>query len=183
MNKSINDRCPLQVECERKKCEYVRNELACPYYSANAREGYYIYDQEAIRNRKDREAMDEALFASLDDDAENDEAAETGELVCIPIEQLYPHPDNPRKDLGDLTELADSIKANGVLQNLTVVPRTRGIPWSSATAGSRPLNWLAWGRFPASSPTWSSGHRCRPCSWRTFSGPISRCTNRPRASR
>ena len=24
---------------------------------------------------------------------------------------LHPHPDNPRKDLGDLTELADSIKA------------------------------------------------------------------------
>lgn len=45
-----------------------------------------------------------------------------GGLVYIPIEQLYPHPDNPRKDLGDLTELADSIKANGVLQNLTVVP-------------------------------------------------------------
>jgi ParB family chromosome partitioning protein len=36
--------------------------------------------------------------------------------------QIKPHPDNPRKDLGDLTELADSIKANGILQNLTVVP-------------------------------------------------------------
>ena len=34
---------------------------------------------------------------------------------------LHPHPDNPRKDLGDLTELADSIKVKGVLQNLTVV--------------------------------------------------------------
>lgn len=34
-----------------------------------------------------------------------------------------PHPDNPRKDLGDITELTASIKANGVLQNLTVVPR------------------------------------------------------------
>ena len=42
MKKSINDRCPLQVECERKKCEYVRKELECPYYSANAREDYYI---------------------------------------------------------------------------------------------------------------------------------------------
>ena len=50
------------------------------------------------------------------------ETIATGELAHIPIEQLYPHPDNPRKDLGDLTELADSIKANGVLQNLTVVP-------------------------------------------------------------
>jgi ParB family chromosome partitioning protein len=40
----------------------------------------------------------------------------------IPIELIVPHPDNPRKDLGDLTELAESIKANGILQNLTVVP-------------------------------------------------------------
>ncbi|MBO6269431.1 MAG: ParB N-terminal domain-containing protein [Clostridium sp.] len=40
----------------------------------------------------------------------------------LPIENLLPHPLNPRKDLGDLTELADSIRAQGVLQNLTVVP-------------------------------------------------------------
>ncbi|MEG1814031.1 MAG: ParB N-terminal domain-containing protein, partial [Clostridia bacterium] len=44
----------------------------------------------------------------------------------ISIENLYPHPQNPRKDLGDLTELAQSIKAQGVLQNLTVVPFTPG---------------------------------------------------------
>lgn len=120
MKKPINDRCPLQDECERKKCEFIRTELECPYYSANAREGCYIYDQEAIRDKRDRESMDEALLASLGDD--DDDA--TDGLVYIPVEDLYPHPDNPRKDLGDLTELADSIKANGVLQNLTVVPRT-----------------------------------------------------------
>jgi ParB family chromosome partitioning protein len=39
----------------------------------------------------------------------------------IPIEKLHPHPDNPRKDLGDLSELIESIKYRGVLQNLTVV--------------------------------------------------------------
>ena len=39
----------------------------------------------------------------------------------IAIDNLYKHPHNPRKDLGDLTELADSIKESGVLQNLTVV--------------------------------------------------------------
>ena len=44
------------------------------------------------------------------------------EITYIPIEQLRPHPLNPRKDLGDLTELAESIKGNGILQNLTVVP-------------------------------------------------------------
>lgn len=46
----------------------------------------------------------------------------TGEIVNIPINMLCPHQDNPRKSLGDLQELADSIKAKGVLQNLTVVP-------------------------------------------------------------
>ena len=40
----------------------------------------------------------------------------------IPLEYLQPHPENPRKELGDLTELVESIKANGIYQNLTVVP-------------------------------------------------------------
>ena len=43
------------------------------------------------------------------------------EIKMIPIGDLMHHPDNPRKDLGDLEELTASIKANGVLQNLTVV--------------------------------------------------------------
>lgn len=43
-------------------------------------------------------------------------------ITMIPRSQLEPHPDNPRKDLGDLTELAASIKRSGLLQNLTVVP-------------------------------------------------------------
>lgn len=46
------------------------------------------------------------------------------DITYIPVEELHPHPDNPRKELGDLTELADSIRVNGVFQNLTVVPRT-----------------------------------------------------------
>lgn len=40
----------------------------------------------------------------------------------VALDHLVPHPDNPRKDLGDLTELVDSIKAQGVRQNLLVVP-------------------------------------------------------------
>ena len=43
-------------------------------------------------------------------------------ITMIPISQLYSHPDNPRKDLGDLTELTESIKVNGIMQNLTVIP-------------------------------------------------------------
>ena len=45
-----------------------------------------------------------------------------GNLIYLPIEKLKHHPQNPRKDLGDLSELAESIKQNGVFQNLTVVP-------------------------------------------------------------
>lgn len=40
----------------------------------------------------------------------------------LPIELLKPHPKNPRKDVGDVTELAESIKANGIFQPLTVLP-------------------------------------------------------------
>lgn len=43
-------------------------------------------------------------------------------IQMIPIEALVHHPDNPRKDLGDLKELIASIKASGIMQNLTVVP-------------------------------------------------------------
>lgn len=48
------------------------------------------------------------------------------QFIHIPVEKIHPHPDNPRKDLGDLTELADSIRQNGVMQNLTVVPDGNG---------------------------------------------------------
>jgi len=47
-------------------------------------------------------------------------------LEMIKTEMLEHHPQNPRKDIGDVTELADSIKAKGVLQNLTVVPNDNG---------------------------------------------------------
>ena len=47
-------------------------------------------------------------------------------IEYIHISRLHPHPDNPRKELGDLTELAASIEAKGVLQNLTVAPDNDG---------------------------------------------------------
>lgn len=47
-------------------------------------------------------------------------------IVDLELDKLVPHPNNPRKDLGDLTELADSIKKNGIMQNLTVVDNGKG---------------------------------------------------------
>ncbi len=134
MAKKVNARCPLQVECERK-CAHEGHELDCDYYSNNARAELVIEDQEAIRQQREQEAEDrmyEELYGSdLDEDDPSEESAEVpeeehiagnGKMVMLPIEQLHPHPDNPRRELGDLTELADSIRAKGVFQNLTVVP-------------------------------------------------------------
>lgn len=45
-------------------------------------------------------------------------------IVMLDRALLKPHPDNPRKNLGDLTELTESIKRSGIMQNLTVVPDT-----------------------------------------------------------
>ena len=36
-------------------------------------------------------------------------------ITNLGVRELVPHPENPRKDLGDLTELTQSIKRNGVL--------------------------------------------------------------------
>ena len=52
-------------------------------------------------------------------------------IVMIPVSWIEPHPDNPRKDLGDLTELTESIRHNGIYQNLTVVPKTEPIKTSA----------------------------------------------------
>ncbi|MCH3961269.1 MAG: ParB/RepB/Spo0J family partition protein [Solobacterium sp.] len=40
----------------------------------------------------------------------------------IPVDHIVSNPNNPRKDLGDLTDLTASVRQNGILQNLSVVP-------------------------------------------------------------
>ncbi|MEE0963077.1 MAG: ParB/RepB/Spo0J family partition protein [Ruminococcus bromii] len=43
-------------------------------------------------------------------------------IIEIEVERLHPHPNNPRKNVGDVSELSESIKKSGIMQNLTVVP-------------------------------------------------------------
>lgn len=50
----------------------------------------------------------------------------------IEVSRIQPHYNNPRKELGDLTELTESIKKTGILQNLTVVPWFSNITKSGA---------------------------------------------------
>lgn len=49
-------------------------------------------------------------------------------VVNMPVECLIPHPQNLRKDLGNLEELTASIKENGIYQNLTVIPVNEAVP-------------------------------------------------------
>lgn len=102
----LNDNCPLAGECGKKKCDYRFNESDCAYYKANSRP----------------DIGGEDILPILDGIFEDDKNI----LVYLGTDKLYPHPDNPRKDIGDLEELSNSIKANGIMQNLTVVPRFDG---------------------------------------------------------
>lgn len=43
-------------------------------------------------------------------------------IQMIPLDRIDPHPKNPRRDLGDLRDLAKSIKAQGIQQNLLLIP-------------------------------------------------------------
>ncbi len=47
-------------------------------------------------------------------------------IVYIDVNKIEPHPDNPRKDIGDISELAESVKRDGIRQNLTVIPYEQG---------------------------------------------------------
>lgn len=45
---------------------------------------------------------------------------ETSTMLSVDV--LHEHPQNPRKSIGDISELTESIKKNGIMQNLTVIP-------------------------------------------------------------
>ncbi len=47
----------------------------------------------------------------------------------IPIKQIQPNPDQPRIEIGDLTDLADSIRQNGVLEPILVKPNPQTGIW------------------------------------------------------
>ena len=51
---------------------------------------------------------------------------ENYKITEINVNEIEPHPNNPRKDIGDVTELSESIKRDGIRQNLTVIPYESG---------------------------------------------------------
>ena len=43
-------------------------------------------------------------------------------IEMIKVEDIYNNPFNPRTDLGDISEMTESVKKDGIMQNLTVFP-------------------------------------------------------------
>lgn len=97
--RTLNDRCPLQGECE-KVCAFAGHELDCKYYFDFARPGYSIDDQESIRFRREDAAMMAEYETSLDDDdddleddAESPSAAENAAVAPPePADEVLPVP-------------------------------------------------------------------------------------------
>ena len=117
--KKMNTDCPLQLECG-KVCNHIGSENECSYYAANARPGMSMEKWDAVDNARIEKEFEEQN-EKFSEELKKLDQEEKG-ITYISVDELYPHPDNPRKNLGDLTELADSIKSNGIFQNLTVVP-------------------------------------------------------------
>lgn len=81
MSKILNERCPLQAECERT-CKYKGHELDCDYYAVNScSEDRAIPDQEEIWRERERKADEEwyerqlAQMQGEDGDSEEESTA------------------------------------------------------------------------------------------------------------
>lgn len=64
-----------------------------------------------------------------------------GGMVYLPVNKLHPHPDNPRKDVGDVSELAESIKVSGGVFGLhcAYCPGSDPDTFADFEAGEQPL--------------------------------------------
>lgn len=83
-------------------------------------------------------------------------------ITDIPVNDLISNPHNPRSGVGDVQELADSIRAQGLQQQLVVTPTTRqaaatSTAWSSATGAWPRAGSPVWSACRASYATWTSG--------------------------
>ncbi len=94
-------------------------------------------------------------------------------ITNVEVTKLLQHPDNPRKSIGDVTELAESIKARGILQNLTVVPAENGL--YTVIIGhndSRPRSRRDWQKCPAPWSIWTIRRSCLRCCLKICSALI-----------
>jgi len=101
-----------------------------------------------------KERLGRGLSALFGDYLEEEVPATSGEIRVIPIERIRPNPFQPRKEFqaGELDELADSIRENGLLQPLMVRPSPGGRDRWELVAGERrfrAVTQLGWSEVPA----------------------------------
>ena len=77
-----------------------------------------------MNNTKEKSAVEVGASATETNNNTSTDIISANEekIKMIPAEMLKHHPDNPRRNIGDISELTDSIRKNGIMQNLTVVP-------------------------------------------------------------
>ncbi|MFW6077088.1 MAG: ParB/RepB/Spo0J family partition protein [Hyphomicrobiales bacterium] len=95
-----------------------------------------------------QQRLGRGLAALIGDDADEEIVMDEARgFRRVPIELLHPNPHNPRRsfEAGDLDELVQSIRAQGVLQPLIVRPRSDGHSYE-IVAGER--RWRAAQRVP-----------------------------------
>ena len=74
-----------------------------------------------MNDTKEKSAVGMAVPATEKDiniSSENIISSAVEKVKMIPIKKMVHHPDNPRKDIGDIAELTDSIRKNGIMQNV-----------------------------------------------------------------
>lgn len=104
---------------------------------------------------KGKEArLGRGLGALLGDYLESEAPVDAGEIRTLRVEEIRPNPYQPRKEFQpeELTELAESIRENGLLQPLIVRPRSGGRASWELVAGERRLravSQLGWEEVPA----------------------------------
>ena len=95
----------------------------------------------------------EALLSarSSPEPAAGRESAPVSALRQIPIAQIRPNPMQPRKEFvaAELRELEASIRANGLLQPITVRPAERGFELIAGERRLRAVQQLGWREIPA----------------------------------
>lgn len=129
-------------------CAFAEGEMweGCPFYECtSAGEEFSLSIEDNLcailgRGTSPEVPTDAPGGASLRANGPTQRAGEPLEVVYLDVEQIDHHPDNPRKDVGDVTELAESIRSEGIQQPLTVVPHVAGEPGRyTAVIGHRRL--------------------------------------------
>ncbi|MFQ7492252.1 MAG: ParB/RepB/Spo0J family partition protein [Bifidobacterium bifidum] len=96
----------------------------------------------------------------------------------LQVDDLHANPNNPRKQVGDVDELASSIRSQGIKQPLLVTPTGEtdiyGHKQYRVVIGHRRLaapDSRDSRPCPRSSRRWTRAANARSCSWRTRNAP------------